>query len=441
LADASPYSSNWATDPTSAFLGTRTASGKRVNPTSALRLAAVHFCASLIADSISTLPVLTYRQDGPVLRLTSPPRWLRQPCLSLSPEDFWHRVIVSLLLDGNGYIQVFRNSAGAVAELRPVHPSRVAVWRDTTWGHALYSIDGVRTRHVGAPPLADMTDAAYPATDAFEILHIPAFTIPDALTGMSVIDAAREAIGAGLTVEEFGARFFDQGTSMSGIIEHPSKATADEIDLIRNSFKRRHAGVRNSHAIGVLTGGATWKPISITPEQAQFLDTRRFNKVDVALFFRVPPWMVDPQVSSTWGSGIEEMNWIFIQNTLVPWMTRIEGHISTFLLPGLQRMRFDVDSRLRAKTHDRYMGYKFAIENGWMNKDEVRAKEGLAPIPNGLGQVYVQPLNLAPLGSNPVPDNEVSADMIPGADTDNDGQPDNPDADTGSPGEGPDTSP
>ena len=133
-------------------------------------------------------------------------------------------------------------------------------------------------------------------------------------------------------------------------------------------FRKTHSGVKNSHSVGVLTGGASFKPITIALEQAQFLETRRFQKSEIALLYRVPAYLVDSSVTSTWGSGIEEQDKFFIDQTLMPWIVRIEQAISTFLLPRGEDIRFNVDARLRAKTKDRYEAYAVAINNGFMSR-------------------------------------------------------------------------
>jgi HK97 family phage portal protein len=248
--------------------------------------------------------------------------------------------------------------------------------------------------------------------DRTQVLHIPAFTVPGCSRGLSPLDMAREAIGLGLTAEEFGSRFFEQGTTMAGVIEHPGTPRPDEARLLRDMFRKTHAGVKNSHSVGVLTGGAQFKPITLSPEQAQFLETRRFQKAEIALLYRVPAYLVDSSVSSTWGTGIEEQNKFFVDQTLMPWIVRIEQAVSTFLMPGLQYIRFNVDARLRAKTKDRYESYQTALNNGFLNADEIRAMEDLGPLPKKLGQRFYRPLNLGVVG-----DEDKAAKALPAAGT------------------------
>lgn len=183
--------------------------------------------------------------------------------------------------------------------------------------------------------------------------------------------------------------------------------------MLRDMFKKKHSGINHSHAIGILTGGAKWTQVTITPEQAQFLETRKFQKSEIALLFGVPPYMVDPTVTSTWGSGVEEQNSFFTVFALQDYVTRIEQYVSLFLLPGNQYYKFNVDARMRPKTQERYTAYKTAVEAGFMNRDEVRKLEDLEPIPDGLGETFYRPLNFAPLGVGPYEGTDGDADGVP----------------------------
>ncbi|MEU3618854.1 phage portal protein [Streptomyces sp. NPDC006872] len=368
-------------------LATRTSSGRKVNRRNSLQMIAVYACQSLIGDAVASLPVDHYtlkdgRREG-VDPMRSP-RWVRQPNPFQTSYDFWFRVVVSLLTDGNAFLYTLRNDRGEVAALYCLHPQAVSIVEGPL-GDNKYQV-------------SDDQGSVQGTFDRSQVLHIAAFTMPGCSRGLSPVDMAREAIGLGLTAEEFGSRFFEQGTTMAGVIEHPGTPRPDEARLLRDMFRKSHAGVKNSHSVGVLTGGASFKPITISPEQAQFLETRRFQKSEIALLYRVPAYLVDSTVSSTWGTGIEEQNKFFVDQTLMPWIVRIEQSVSTFLLPGFQYIRFNVDARLRAKTKDRYESYQLGLTNGFLNSDEVRAMEDLGPLPKKLGQRFYRPLNLGVVG-------------------------------------------
>jgi HK97 family phage portal protein len=341
-----------------------------------MQVSAVYYCVGLIVDAISSLPVDVFKEypDG-TTDYQRAPAWLRKPNYRMTPFDFWQRVFMSLLVAGNAYIFTLRNDRGEVVELWPIHPSWVYPYPEEGGTDVLYDVNGT-------------------TMDRTELLHIPAMSMPGYLTGLSPLEAARQAIGISMVTEEFGARFFSQGAYMSGIIQHPGKANPDEAKRLKEDFMKRHQGVANSHAVGVLTGGATWHPISITPEQSQFLQTRNFTKSDIALFYRVPAYRVDPAVTSSWGRGVEEQNYAMAQDTLHPWAARVEQAISTFLLPGFQTMRFNMDARLRAKLSERYQAHALALQNGMKCADEVRAEEGQPPIPGGKGKQFFRPVNV-----------------------------------------------
>ncbi|MEV6730568.1 phage portal protein [Streptomyces sp. NPDC051364] len=384
-AAVSGMAGNWERDVEG--VSVRTASGRKVTRRNSLQMVAVYACQSLIGDAVASLPVDHYTKIGGRKESFDPirsPRWIRQPNPFQTSYDFWFRVIISLLTDGNAFLYTLRNDRGEVAALYCIHPQYVNIL-DGPLGDNRYEV-------------SDDQGVIQGVYDRTEVLHIPAFTIPGSSRGLSPIDMAAEAIGLGLTAEEFGSRFFEQGTTMAGVIEHPGTPRPDEARLLRDMFRKTHAGVKNSHSVGVLTGGAQFKPITLSPEQAQFLETRKFQKAEIALLYRVPAYLVDSSISSTWGTGIEEQNKFFVDQTLMPWIVRIEQAVSTFLLPGLQYIRFNVDARLRAKTKDRYESYQTALNNGFLSANEIRAMEDLGPLPKKLGERYYRPLNLAVVG-------------------------------------------
>ncbi|MER7445053.1 phage portal protein [Micromonospora avicenniae] len=362
-----------------------TASGEEINPARARTLVAVWSCQSLIADGVASLPIDTFRKvkrRGSRETIDSP-SWLVAPNPFETPYTFWHKVMVSLLgEDGNAFIQLARegdNPKGNIVAAFVLDPLLVDV--DEFSPTPLYTYEG-RT--------------FTPDT----MIHIPAFTKPGQRRGLSVVEHAAEAIGLGLAAEEFGARFFSQGTTMAGVVEHPGNPKPGEVAVLARMLKKSHAGIKNSHAVGILTGGASWKSISITPEQAQFLETRRFQNIQIAQLYRVPPHLIDPTVTSSWGSGVEEQNKFFVDYTLVPWLTRLEQAFSR-MLPNGQYVKFNVDARLRAKTAERFQAYVQAVSNGIMSLDEVRALEDMQPIPGGKGKAHVRPLNLIEVGKEP----------------------------------------
>lgn len=360
-----------------------TVAGVEVGQESALRLSAVYSCVSLIADGVAALPVDTFRKVKGQRIETDAPAWLKSPNPFMTPFEFWHSVMLSLLLDGNAFVSVVRAPDGRIVALVPLAPATVNVRANETQTDVEFVIgDDVFTRE--------------------HIVHVAAFRQPGRLRGLSPIEQARQAIGLGLVTEQFGAQFFSKGTTMSGVITHPGSPNMDEGRLLKETFRKTNGGLANAHAVGVLTGGATFTPITVSPEASQFLETRKFQKTEIANMYRVPPYMLDPTVTSTWGSGVEEQNRFFVGFTLMPWLVRLEQAFSD-LLPGSQFLKFNVDAQMRPKLKDRYDGYAVAVSNGFMSRDEVRSLEDMPPLPDGLGRVFVQPLNVGPVGASQAP--------------------------------------
>jgi HK97 family phage portal protein len=182
------------------------------------------------------------------------------------------------------------------------------------------------------------------------------------------------------------------------VLETDSELTEDQVLLTQKSWISSHGGRRRP---AVLSGGFKWKPITITPEESQFLETRRMQVSEIARLFGIPPHMIgDVEKSTSWGTGIEQQSIGFVTYTLRPWLTRIESALSR-QLPGQQFVRFNVDGLLRGDTKSRYESYRMGIDGGWLNPDEVRALEDRPPIPDGTGQKFRQPMNFGPLGMDP----------------------------------------
>jgi HK97 family phage portal protein len=337
--------------------------GAAVNQDSALALSAVYTCISLIADSVAALPVDVVRTVGDTRKPAASPSWLSNPNPYDTSFDFMHKVMSSLLSDGNAFVRVYRGGGGRVVALVPLDAKSVRV----------------ELTEDGAGVLFKYADVTLTARD---VIHVKGFAQANSLRGLSPLENARQTIGVGMATEEFGARFFSQGTTMAGVIEHPKDPKPGEVAVLAKMMKKTNSGVKNSHSVGVLTGGATWKQISVTPEQSQFIETQRFNRLAIAGVYRVPAYMLDPTVSSSWGTGVEEQHNWFTSQTLMPWLVRLEQAFSA-VLPAGQSLSFNVNARMRVKTSERYQAYRTGIEAGFLTVDEVRALEDREPLPGG----------------------------------------------------------
>jgi HK97 family phage portal protein len=357
--------------PNNGSLGGVTNAGVQVTEESAMKLIAVMACVRIIADAVSGLPFDAVRSKGDVREVLSPaPPIMADPFGGESDTRYLNRrtgmsqVMVSLLLRGNAYLAVVaRDSLGRPARLRVLHPDRVkCTFNDA--GQRAYEVDREKV-------------------DAFDMVHLIGLSFPESPTGMSVIAYARNAIGLGLAAEEFGSRFFGKGAHMTGIVEVPGDLDKERARQLKETFESGHSGLQNSHTVGVLSGGAAWKPISVSPEDAQFLGTRAAQNLDVAMLFGVPPHMMG-QVDKTtsWGTGIEQQTLGFLQYTLDGWLGRIEDAWGA-MLPRPHSAVFNRNAMLRTDAAGRYAVYSAARSAGILTQNEIRALENYGPVDGG----------------------------------------------------------
>lgn len=360
----------WVIPPNSA-LNPRTPSGVQVTDDSAMQLLAVMACVRVLAGAVSGLPLDAVRSKGEIREVINPaPAIVTDPFGGASTATLPNRregftqLMVSLLLRGNAYMLVTaRDSMLRPARLRILHPDRVKCKFDDD-GLRCYEID---RKHV----------------DAFDIVHIVGLSFPESATGMSVIAYARNAIGLGLAAEEFGARFFGEGAHMTGIVSVPGDLDRERARMMKEAFEASHSGLAKSHSVGILSGGAEWKPISVSPEDAQFLGTRAAQNLDMAMLFGVPPHMLGQTDKTTsWGTGIEQQTLGFLTYTLSDWTGRFEDTWSG-MLARPHAARFNVDAILRSDAAGRYAVYGAARAAGLLTQNEIRALENYGPIEGG----------------------------------------------------------
>lgn len=362
--------------------GPQSHAGVHVNEQSSLGMPAVWRAVNLIAGTVASLPLHAYQYSNdvrvPVADTQSSAKLLANPHPDLTPFEFWETMMAHLLLWGNSYAQILRNPLGQADELWPIHPARVKVGRakDMT---KVYVING---------------DEQNPRSDD-TILHIPGFGY-DGVTGVSPIHLARQGIGLALAAEEYGARLFGSGSLASGILQVDRQLTQDQAEALKARWKSKVGGLERSHEVAVLDNGAKFQQLSIPPQDAQFIESRRFQISEVARIFGVPPHMLmDTDKSTSWGTGIEQQGIGFVVYTLRPWLTRVEQRMTRLLRPGTVYAKYSVEGLLRGDTAARYTSYATARQWGWMSINEIRKLEDLAPVANGDGMI--QPLNMAPI--------------------------------------------
>ena len=365
------------------FLFGRSTAGQSVNAHSAMQLSAVYACVRILAESIAALPLHFYRYTDTGSKqkaIDHPLYWLLhdEPNPEMPSFTFRETLMTHLLLWGNAYAQIIRNGRGEVIALYPLMPDRMTVDRDAR-GHLYYEY---ARSDSDANTLGKKSSVILSPEDVF---HIPGLGF-DGLVGYSPIAMAKQAIGMGLACDEYGAAFYQNGAQPGGVLEHPN--VVKDPKRVRESWNAVYQGSRNAHRIAVLEEGMTYKPISISPEQAQFLETRKFQIDEIARIFRVPPHMIGDLEKSSF-SNIEQQSLEFVKYTLAPWISRWEQAIQRSLLLQSERTRyfarFNVEGLLRGDYQSRMNGYAVARQNGWMSANDIRELESLDMIPDEQG--------------------------------------------------------
>ena len=388
--------------PTDSTVGSRYAfymggssSGKVVTERSAMQMTAVYACVRILSEAIAGLPLHMYRykDDGGKEKALDHPLYLLlhdEPNPEMSSFVFRETLMTHLLLWGNAYAQIIRNGKGEVVALYPLMPNKMTVSRDET-GQLYYTYQKSQEE---LPKDNTYTVTLHPS----DVLHIPGLGF-DGLVGYSPIAMAKNAIGLAIATEEYGSKFFANGAAPSGVLEHPG--TIKDPQRVRESWMSQFGGSANSNKIAVLEEGLKYTPISISPEQAQFLETRKFQINEIARIFRVPPHMVGDLEKSSF-SNIEQQSLEFVKYTLDPWVVRWEQSIQRTLLTPEEKktyfVKFNVEGLLRGDYQSRMSGYATARQNGWMSANDIRELENLDRIPaEEGGDLYLVNGNMLPL--------------------------------------------
>lgn len=365
------------------FLG-GTASGKYVTEWSAMQMTAVYCCVRILSEAVASLPLQFYRytDNGGKEKAVDYPLYFLlhdEPNPEMTSFIFRETLMTHLLLWGNAYSQLIRNGKGEVVALYPLMPDRMKVDRDEHgrlyYEYTVYDSDDVDgrkgTNKVGRTVRLQPHD----------VLHIPGLRF-DGLVGYSPIAMAKNAIGLAIATEEYGSKFFANGAAPSGVLEHPG--TIKDPSKVRESWQATFGGSGNANKIAVLEEGMKYTPISISPEQAQFLETRKFQIDEIARIFRVPPHMIGDLEKSSF-NNIEQQSLEFVKYTLDPWVSRWEqAMVRALLTPDEKKkyfFKFNVDGLLRGDYQSRMNGYATARQNGWMSANDIRELENLDRIP------------------------------------------------------------
>ena len=372
-----------AADAGYSFLFGRTTSGKPVNERTAMQTTAVYACVRILAEAVASLPlhVYEYQDDGGKKLVHDHPLYYLlhdEPNPEMTSFVFRETLMSHLLIWGNAYAQIIRNGAGRVLGLYPLLPDKMEVQRDDK-GNIYY----VYSRNSDENPM--FKEYGNIKLKAEDVLHIPGLGF-DGLIGYSPIAMAKNAVGMTLACEEYGASFFANGANPGGVLEHPG--VLKDPSKVRESWNSVYRGVSNAHKIAVLEEGMKYQQIGIPPEEAQFLETRKFQINEIARLYRIPPHMVGDLDKSSF-SNIEQQSLEFVKYTLDPWVIRWEQSLQrSLLLPGEKGKYFiklNVDGLLRGDYQSRMNGYAVGRQNGWFSANDIREMENMNPIPDEEG--------------------------------------------------------
>jgi HK97 family phage portal protein len=390
IRSVSPWDPSALGIPAPGHGGSFSSAGTMVNDRSALGIITMFAGVRIIADSVSTTPLraVTQAADGTRQPVKDSPPQLIEPFMGISLLEGLSQLVSSLILRGNAYAYVVARDPRTFKPLqvRILHPDQVGVsW--SAFGYRDYKIGGQLVDHDN-------------------MVHLTSFMLPNSLVGASLIEYCRNALGLGIALDEVAGSFFENGVMSTGVIGVDAPLTPDQARATAEMFQSLHTGVKRANMPIVMSGGAKYTPLSLTPEDAQFIESRQFEAGQIATLIGVPPHllgMVDRTTS--WGTGIEVQGRAFVDYTLRPYYVRLQNMFTSWLPDGMFA-DFITDAITRADTQTRYGNYSKALMDGWLNVDAVRLQEGLPPLPDGAGQVYRVAANQIPVANS---DGDVAA--------------------------------
>jgi HK97 family phage portal protein len=373
--------------PAMAFYFGGSAAGKSVNPRTAVQMTAVYSCVRVIAETVASLPLHVYRYteagsekaiNHPLYRLLHD-----EPNHEMTSFILRETMLSHLLLWGNAYCQILRNGRGQILGLYPLLPEKMQVDRDAG-GVLTYDYT---TQNGGVFRLRPE-----------DVLHIPGLGF-DGIMGYSPIALEKNAIGLGMAAEEYGSRFFSNGATPSGVLTHPN--TVKNPTALRESWHAAYGGSANSGKVAILEEGLKFERISMPNNEAQFLESRKFQVAEICRIYRVPPHLVGDLEHATF-SNIEHQSISFATHTIRPWLVRIEQSMNRALFPEREKgsfyVRFNIDGLMRGSYKERMEGYAIGRQNGWLSTNDIRALENLNPLSDeDGGNAYLVNGNMVPI--------------------------------------------
>lgn len=380
----------------SLFAADSSASGISVDEVSAMNHTAVYACVRIIAETLASLPLMVYRRKDersrevdrkhPLFKLLH-----RRPNPWMTAFTFREALAGHLVLRGNAYAEIQRNGAGDVMSLWPLHPDNVEPF-----------IDNKELRY--RVRVGNATET-WPRT---RVLHLRGFG-GDGIIGYSVVRMAADTIGLSMACEQSGSKLFANGSAPGGILTHPGTLKPEQKERLKADWEAAQRGVGKRHRVALLENGLTWQKVGVDPQDAQFLETRRFQLAEIARWFRVPLHLLQDLENASYAT-VEQQGIDFTVHCMRPWCERIEQeYMAQLFTEADQETHFakhKLDGLMRGDTDKRFAAYATARQWGWMSVNDILELEDRNPI-GPEGDVYLQPMNMVTAGE-PAPDPKPS---------------------------------
>jgi HK97 family phage portal protein len=363
-------------------------------------MSTVYACVRLLGDTIASLPLGAYVRRGRnripyAVVYGSQPAWINNPNPDTTRLEFFEQVVSSLNLHGNAFILTTRDEMGDVVELYCINPLNVRIRRPTPDSEIVYEVTiGITNgdNNFYGDVQASQSAIKVMTLTKREMLHIPMFRLPGALLGLGPIGAARITLGSAMAAEVYAASYFGNAANPGGVIESPGEMTEEQISDIARNWNLSHTGPYRAGKLGILTGGASFRPLTLNAADAQLLEVRRFGVEEIARLFRVPISLLGHPVAGAMSfASVEAQNLSFVQHSLRPLLERLEQALSPLLPEPDGFIKFNLDALLRGTTLERYDAYTKGLNEGFLSLNDVRAVEDLSPLGEA-GDQYRVPL-------------------------------------------------
>ncbi|MFB9378589.1 phage portal protein [Kineococcus gynurae] len=356
------------------------------------RVGAALRCVQIIAGTIAGCPInVTRRAD----RSSVDVPWLRATTPGTTPFEMMETAVAHVALRGNAFLRKLRSRDGRIQGLLPIHPTRVRV-------------EVVDATEIGRPfAKLFVVDGKIPLTE-YDVMHVPGLSL-DGVTGISIIENVRRTFQLAESAERMATRFYERGMLLSGFLSTEQDLDATKADILKERWRAKLSGIDSAYDVAVLDKGTKFQQLSLSPADAQFLETRKFQTTEIARMFGLPGWVLNDQEKSTsWGSGMEQQFTSMVILTFKAYMQRFEQRLTAECLnPIAEKAEFKVEGLLRGDSKARAAFYSSGITNGWMVPNEARELEDMPPV--SWGDEPYRPFN-EPAGGSSDPADDDPAD-------------------------------